>query len=153
MNDTMRTEDGWYIRFAHETGTWFHKLRMKHREIEITVTRRTVCEVVLDDNTLMTQGVAYCSPTNNYDHEIGRQVALFQAMTMLPKGSHAGHKLKQAYLTRPGARMWMLDKHGHPLPWATVERKQEARSIYGTHRHARQRTSDNRENDSRTAHD
>ena len=88
MNDIMKTDDGWYIRFAHETGTWFHKLRMKHREVEIEIKRRTVCTVVegaREHEKMVTQGVAYCSPTNNYDHEVGRQVALYQAMTMLPK--------------------------------------------------------------------
>lgn len=132
MSDIMKTDDGWYIRFAHETGTWFHKLRMKHREIEIEIKRRTVCTVVEGEREkLVTQGVAYCSPTNNYDHEVGRQVALYQAMTMLPKGSHSGYKLKQAYLSRPGARIWMLDKYGHPLLEFTVERQREAREIYG----------------------
>src|SRR5438105_29699 len=101
MNEILKTENGWYIRFAHEQGTWFQKLRSKRREVEITITRRCVCQVVSGDRQheeLITQGVALCSPTNNYDAEIGRQVSLFEAMKMLPKGSHDGRLIKNAYL-------------------------------------------------------
>ena len=127
----MRTDSGLELRFHHERGTWFHKLtrrvRGRKQQVEITCTRRTVCEVIRSDypvsrgdelrsdDQVISQGVAYCSPEDNYDAEEGRQHALLEAVRMLPKGSHDGRALLAAYRSRPGAKPWVLDRNGHRL--------------------------------------
>lgn len=112
----MITADGQYrLRFHHETGSW---MRNPMRRPKVIITRRCVCEVVTGTKEapiVAFTDVAYCSPSDNYDAELGRQVALFKVVKALPKGSHLGALLISAYLKRKGAKPWQLTKDGHPI--------------------------------------
>ena len=122
----MVTPDGRRLEFHHEHGA-FNRRPFRANGEFITCAHWTELRVLNTDETLWATGDAFCSPEDRLDYEIGRQRALYKLLTKLPKGSKDGATLKAAYLTRPGALPWTLDREGHLVPGILEEhRKQKA---------------------------
>lgn len=111
--DIMTTPNGLRLEFRHFAGT---SVRCPFRANGGVVTCRywTVLQVWKASSVWAT-GESFCSPEDNLDYEIGRQRAVYNMLTRLPKGNTDGAALKTAYLSRPGASPWALDRHGHVL--------------------------------------
>lgn len=109
----MRTPSGSHIVFSHVIGEFpIHPYRTRG-ELRFAK-HRTICEVFADEaeSILVARGVATCSPRDQFSREIGRQLALHRAVTVLPHGSKIGAELLGAYQSRRGARAWVIDRNG-----------------------------------------
>lgn len=124
------------LEFAHETGAWPIELTVKVRgrrvKQEVVRKRRTIATLIqlavpgIEAEAVVATGEAYCSPNDTYDREVGRQLALYDLLPGLPKKAggqriRLGRALIGAYLQRPGALPWALDKEGHLKPWILLE--------------------------------
>lgn len=139
------------LEFKHEDGTWPIKLTLRgrtrmdgtfvpggsKREVEIIRKRRTMALLVNPvDGAAVFAGEAYCSPFDGYDFEVGRQTALFDLLRALPKERgkvkvHLGRQVMAAYLTRPGALPWALDRQGKLRPWVLAAARAARRASAG----------------------
>mgnify|MGYP001589050355 CR=1 FL=1 len=113
--EIMVTPDGRKLEFKHWRGE-FNRRPFRANGEFITCAHWTELRVFTADETLWAAGDSFCSPEDRLDYEVGRQRAVYSLLTKLPKGCKGGAELKAAYLTRPGALPWALDKHGHLVP-------------------------------------
>lgn len=130
---TVNANGAYAIEFAHETHEgptaansgargWDHTICVRGRTTTVWSTRRTTVRLIQlqDDGSEapVADAAAYCSQSDTYDREIGRQVALFELLRQLPKEAgkdkaHLGRKILAAYCDREGALPWVLDSRGH----------------------------------------
>ena len=113
--EIMVTPDGRKLEFHHARGEFIRRPFRANGDF-ITCAHWTELRVLNADKTLWATGDAFCSPEDRLDYEVGRQRAIYTLLTKLPKGSKDGAVLKTAYLTRPGALPWALDREGHLIP-------------------------------------
>ncbi len=117
----LTTPSGLVIQFKHEKGSWPQAIYRRGKKIEVMVTRRTICTIVKPlpgmDSASGFKGEALCSPSDNFEYELGRQIALFDVLKTAPR--EARKEVMETYLGRPGAKPWRLDKNGHTKPMLT----------------------------------
>ena len=113
--EIMVTPGGHRLEFHHEHGE-FNRLPFRANGEFIICHHWTELRVLGSTGELLMTSDAFCSPEDRLDYEVGRQRALFNLLQKLPKGSKDGTALRAAYLSRPGALPWALDRHGHLLP-------------------------------------
>lgn len=116
------TPSGLIISFKHEKGEWPSAIYKRGKKVEIVVKRRTICEITSEGGLGYAKGSygygqAYCSPSDNFEYELGRQYALREALKDAPRTVRA--EVMQTYLGRTGAQGWRLDKAGHAKPMIT----------------------------------
>lgn len=132
------TVGAYALEFKHEEGAWPIELtlRVKGRKQkqEVIRKRRTIAQLINPATdtmsgpaeTVVAEGEAYCSPSDGYDFEVGRQTAIFDLLRSLPKEHgknkvHLGRQVMAAYLTRPRALPWALDRQGKLRPWVLAD--------------------------------
>jgi hypothetical protein len=118
----LTTPAGLVIQFKHEQGTWPQAIYRRGKKIEVEVKRRTVCNIlsrIRGVETVLATGEAYCSPTDNFEYELGRQYALNEALRATPRPVRC--EVMQTYLGRTGAQPWRLTKEGHARPRLTMQ--------------------------------
>lgn len=133
------------IEFRHQRGEWKVPYKKGKAEKEALCTRRTVCFIVPSTapqtadipQEWLSQGIAYCSPADTFDHEVGRQQALLEALREIPNATtdaplpkNLSRHLFTAYTQRPGALPWVIDDMGH----ANLQLLQRARVAFKARR-------------------
>lgn len=112
----LTTPTGLVIQFKHEKGSWPQEIYKRGEKVEITIARRTHC-IIKSGETIVASGLALCSPTDNFEYELGRQYALNEAKKALTRNQRV--EVMQTYLGREGAQAWRLDVKGHAKPQLT----------------------------------
>ena len=120
----LESKDGQYgLEFSHEKGNWEMPGHMVGGDGPVPgalVARRVICKVLKitgrnakgwPETQTVAEGVAFCSPADNYDRETGRQVALYRALHKLDKTMW--NTILPIYTHRTGAKRWKLDPSGH----------------------------------------
>ncbi len=114
------TPSGLVIQFKHEQGEYPQAIYRRGKKIEVLSTRRTICEISSEGGDSFYAkgsygyGQAYCSPSDNFEYELGRQYALRQALVEAPR--KVRKEVMDAYLDRTGAQPWRLTADGHVRP-------------------------------------